>query len=184
MKLINLLPKTRQQLLQQEAVLGSLRRGIWYSILSFVFVIAVQFGVKLYLDNQARIIRNSVAQLQNQVDRSDNGKLKIQIGQINNLIADYKNLAFSQPKWYKVIIAFAALPPNQVTVNSLNIDFEKKSVIITGTAMNRDLVDQLHYNILADDKEFYGIDYPLENVADAVNPRFHFTFYIRDSLLK
>lgn len=184
MKLVNLLPKPRQELLKQEAVLKSLYGAIWLSLLSFAIVLGAQFAAKLYLQNQAKTIRASVVQVQGQVNKSENAKLKAEITDVNNMIADYKALAYDQAKWYKVIKAFAALPPDGVVVNSLAIEFTKKGVTITGTAPTREVVIQLYRNILADDKEFYGVDYPFENVAKPENTSFHFSFFIKDELLK
>lgn len=184
MKQINLLPKPRQEELQLEAVLGSLHRAIWISMLSFLAVFGVQFSIKLYLQQQESSIKKSVALVQNQVNKSENSKLKTQINGINNLIGDYKNLTANAPKWYNVVRAFSKLPPDGVEVNSLQIDFLKKKVTITGMAPTRDLVIELYNNIKNDPKEFYNVDYPLENVAKPLNTNFHFNFYIQDSVLK
>ena len=184
MKTINLLPKTRQQELKLEALLGSLKAAIWLSVAGFLAVILAQVAVQLYLQSEEHYITASVEQLQAQDRKQENAQLKKQITHINNIIDDYKTLSFEQPKWSKVIKAFSGLPPDGVVISSFTVNFDKKSVYITGTAPTRDLVIQLYNNILSDNKDFYNIDYPLENVAQPKNINFHFQFYIQDSLLK
>ncbi len=184
MKIINLLPPARQKLLEQEAVFRALLALMGYSVLGFGLVVGAQFGVKLYLQNQATSIGASIAQLQSQVKRQENASTKKDIADINNYITDYKDLSSGIPKWSKVLKAFAVLPPPGVVISSFAPDFQSKKIIITGTASTRDVVIQLYNNILADSKEFYGIDYPLENVAAPKNDSFHFTFQVVDSLLK
>ena len=56
--------------------------------------------------------------------------------------------------------------------------------MISGYSPTRELVISLYNSILQDDQDFKNIDYPLENVAKAIDINFHFTFSIQDSLLK
>ncbi len=184
MKIINLLPKSRQQSLRDEALLRSLLKVIWISAAGFAVVVLSQLGVKLYLEDQRITIQNSINQLNFQVNQDQNAALKNQITQINNTIADYKNLSSASPKWSKVLRAFSVLPPAGVVINSLSINFAAKSVTITGVSPTRDLVIQLYNNIVKDSTEFYNVDYPLENVVQPTNNSFHFTFNIRDSLIQ
>lgn len=184
MKSINLLPKPRQLLLKDEAVFRSLLVFIWISIFSFAAVLAVQYGVKIYLQGQSSSIHQNVQQLQAQIKKDENSNLKAQVEEVNNNIADYKNLSDASPKWSRVLKAFAVLPPPGIKIDSFNINLAAKSVIITGASPTRELVIQLYNIILNDDKEFYNIDYPFENVAKPTNISFHFDFLIRDSLLK
>jgi hypothetical protein len=179
MKIINLLPAPRQQLLRQEAVFRSVLSFIWVTLFSFVIVIAVQVGVKVYLQAQDYSINNSIKVLQAQVDSQENSAVKKQVTSINNLITDYKNFSTAIPKWSRVLKAFAPLPPPGVTISSLTIDLSQKTIRINGAALTREQVIQLYNNILLDDKEFYGIDYPLENVAHPANVSFHFTFQLQ-----
>lgn len=184
MRIINLLPKPRQQLLRDEAIFHSLLIFIWISLFGFGIVVLSQFGVRVYLQTEAQSVQASIDQLNIQVKKGENSNLKTQITQLNNFIADYKSLSDASPKWSKVIKAFSVLPPNGVLISSFTIDFAKNTIYITGSAPTRELVIQLYNNILSDDKEFYNIDYPLENVAKATNVSFHFTFNIRPSLIK
>ena len=184
MKIINLLPTSRRAQFGQEAIFRGLLWLIWLCLFSFLIVIAVQFGVKLYLESQAINIGSSIKQMQSQVQKQENTTTKKQINDTNNLITDYKNLAMGIPKWSKVIKAFAVLPPAGVQITAFQVDFPSKGIKITGTAPTRELVIQLYNNILADDKEFYDIDYPLENVAKPINISFHFEFNVRDELLQ
>jgi hypothetical protein len=184
MREINLLPKPKQQELRYEVLLNSLYKVIGISVVSFVLVFSVKLGTKLYLGSELASIQNQSEQLKGLVDKQDNAAIKNQIGQVNNEIADFSNLSAATPKWSKVLKAFAVLPPSGVKINSFVLDFGKKTVNINGTSPTRELVIQTYYNILRDSKEFYDIDYPLENIAKPKDINFHFTFFVRDDLLK
>jgi Tfp pilus assembly protein PilN len=184
MRLINLLPKLRQQELRNEAVFYGLLIVFSLSFLSFALVFLVQFGTKFYLEAAGEALNNEIKQLQSQVNKQENADLKKQIQGINDVISDFNNLANASPKWSKIIKAFAPLPPEGVGINSFNIDTGKKTISITGHSPTRELVIRLYNNILQDSKDFSNIDYPLENVAKPADISFHFTFSIQDQLLK
>jgi Tfp pilus assembly protein PilN len=184
MKIINLLPKTRQQELHYEVILHTLWVVVSLSLVSFVLVFLAQFGTKFYLQYEDNAIKQQVAQLQSQVDKQQNTEIKAKISAVNNLVSDYLNLAGSSPHWSKVIKAFAPLPPSGLKISTLSIDPNQDAVTITGLSPTRDLVILLYNNILNDTGDFYGIDYPLENVVNPVNVNFHFTFKIQNKLLQ
>jgi hypothetical protein len=184
MKTINILPKSRQQELRFEIILHSLWVVVNLSLVSFVLVFLVQFGTKFYLQYQNDAIKQQITQLQSQVNKQQNTEIKTQIQQANDLVSDYLNLAASSPHWSKVIKAFTPLPPAGLKISTLAIDPVQDTVTITGLSPTRDLVIQLYNNILQDTKDFYGIDYPLENVVNPVNVTFHFTFNIQKALLQ
>lgn len=184
MKTINLLPKTKQQELRYEIILHGLWVVVSLSLLSFALVFLVQFATKFYLQYENYSIKDEVAQLQAQVNKQQNTEIKAKIEAVNNLVSDYQNLAGSSPHWSKVIKAFAPLPPAGLKISSFSIDSVNRTVNINGLSPTRDLVILLYNNILKDSNDFYGIDYPLENVANPVNVSFHFTFNIQDKLLQ
>jgi hypothetical protein len=184
MKIINLLPKPRQQELRYIAML----RGIWIivglSLLTFILVFAGQVGTKFYLLSQAEGLKKQIADLQVQVKKTENTGVKARVKAANDLVLDFKNLAEASPKWSNVIKAFTKLPPEGVRINSLTVEPQKKAITINGFSPTRALVIQLYNNILQDKENFYDVDYPLENVARPENVNFHFTFYIQKELLK
>jgi len=184
MKIINLLPKTRQQELSHEAVLRSLLFVVTLTLVSFGLVILAQLATRVYLQAQANTIKGQIASLQQEVNGQQNTDVKTKVQGVNNLINDYNNLANSYPKWSKVLVAFAKLPPSGLVISSMNIDTTADSITINGQSPTRDLVIELYNNILDDTAEFYNVDYPLENIVSATNVNFHFTFYIQSSLLK
>lgn len=183
-KQINLLPKIRLEEVRYRNVLSGLYLAFWITLASFALVFLVQFTVKVYLDSQLQAVSDNIGQLRSQVNKEENAQVKAQIKDVNNRILDYKRLAENSPKWSKVLKAFAVLPPAGVQINSLSVNFDQKSLFITGFAPTRELVIALYNSIRQDDQHFYNIDYPLENVAKATNVNFHFTFYIKDDLLK
>ncbi len=184
MKLINLLPKIRQNELRYEAVYHSLISIFIFSLFSFALVFIIQFATKFYLEIKASSLSDQIAQLKNQVNKQENADVKKQVQAINDIITDFNKLSTTSPKWSRVIKAFAVLPPEEIEIKTFMIDVTKKTISINGLSPTRELVIQLYNNILKDETNFYNIDYPLENVAKPTEINFHFTFFIRDSLLQ
>jgi Tfp pilus assembly protein PilN len=184
MRVINLLPKIQQRELRFEALLRSLWMVFWLTLFSFCLVFMVQFGLRFYLQVQAGSIKEQIAELQTQVAKQEKSDIKTKVNEANNFIADYNSLAAASPKWSKLIKAFAPLVPDNLRINSLTVDPLTKAVNIYGISPTRELVIKLYNNILSDPKEFYNINYPLENVAKPKNISFHFTFFYRDDLIK
>ncbi|MCL5666536.1 MAG: hypothetical protein M1383_02090 [Patescibacteria group bacterium] len=183
-KTINLLPKSRQQELKYELVLHGLVMAIYLSIASFALVFLVQGAARLYLLQQDKVVQAEIEQLKKEENKGAYAGVKAQIQTLNNVITDYKNLAENSPKWSQVLKAFAPLPPPGIKINTMVINVSKKTITITGTSLTRELVIRLYDIIRQHDGEFYNIDYPLENVVKPANITFHFTFNIRDSLIK
>ena len=159
MKIINLLPKSKQQELRYEAML----KGAWVifimSLASFIFVFFVQGSVKIYLSIKANSINNEITELKNQVNKQENAQVKAKVKVINDTISDYKNLAEITPKWSKVITAFAELPPEGIKINNTAIDPVKKSISINGFSAKRELVIELENIIRNDNKDFKIFNY-------------------------
>ena len=174
MKTINLLPKLRQLELRYIAMLRSVWVVVMLSAASFAAVFLVQAGARLYLHAEAASIEKEIAELQEQVKKEENAKVKAQVKIANDLVSDYKNLADASPKWSK----------EGVRINNFAIDPLKKSVNISGFSATREAVIELYKNILADADNFFGIDYPLENVSKPANINFHFTFFVSNGLLQ
>jgi len=184
MKQINLLPKLRQQELRYESVLYSLFVAIWISAISFGLVFGTQIFTKFYLQRQAGVIKADIERLRQQVNKQDNAKTRAEIKVINDTITDYKNLASAAPKWSKVLTAFSLLPPPEITISSFNVDAGKKLINITGFSPSREKVLELYNKILNDNENFYNVDYPLENLVKPTDISFHFSFFVKDELLK
>lgn len=183
-KIINLLPQPRQQEIRYQNILGAAIQAIIFSLMSFAVVFLAQFGAKLFLAQQARATASEIQQLTAQVNKEDNEKIKGEIKQINGTISDYLALSAQSPKWSKVLRAFAKLPPEDVRIVNFTVDSATKMVNIVGVSPSRESMIQLYNNIKADENEFYNVDYPLENVIKPENVNFHFSFYIKDQLLK
>ncbi|MBL8030436.1 MAG: hypothetical protein JNN11_04280 [Candidatus Doudnabacteria bacterium] len=182
MRIINLLPKVRQEELGYERMFGGLVLVLWMTVASFVLVLGAQLAVKIYLEERATSIAAEIQNLKNQVSKGENEQVKKKISAINNYISDYKNLSYV-PKWSRALESFAKLPPPEVGISSLNLDLKNKSVRIQGYAPRREDVIEL-YNNIKNSKDFKDIDYPLENVAKPIENDFHFNFLISDELVK
>lgn len=184
MRIINLLPQSRQEELRYEAVYHSLVTIFIFSLMSFALVVLAQFGTKFYLEAKEKSLNTQIEQLKSQVNKQENADVKKKVQVINDLITDYNTLANLSPKWSKVIKAFSILPPEGVKITNFSIDVTRKSIIINGQSPTRELVIQLYNNILNDSANFYNVDYPLENVAKPFDINFHFSFNIQEELLK
>jgi hypothetical protein len=184
MRTINLLPKLKQQELKYEAHFHSIKVVIWISLVTFVLVALAQAGTKLYLQNQVKLIENTITILKQQTTQEENTVIRSKVKEVNSVIADYKDLAVAAPKWSRVLRAFAKLPPNNVRINSFSVDQKKKLVTISGFSPTREGVLELFENIKADDKNFTGIVNPFENIARPYNVSFNFTFSVNEELLK
>lgn len=184
MRIVNLLPKKRQQELRYESMYRSLLTLFIFSLVSFAVVFMIQVGVKFYLSYQAGSIKNQISILQVLVAKQQDSDVKVQIKDINSFISQYNELAATSPKWSNVIKAFAVLPPKGVKINSFVVNSTNNTVTINGQSPTRELVIELYNKIKNDEKNFFDIDYPLENVAKPTNVSFHFTFHFKPELIK
>ncbi len=184
MRIINLLPKPKQQELRYEAIYHSLITVFWISVLSFAAVFALQYGAKLYLKYQAEQLAGNIIRLTQEVNKQDNAAVKQKITAINNVISDYKNISEQNPRWSNLLKAFVPVVPEGVHISSFIVDNKTKLVTINGYAPTRESVITLYNNILADPENFTNIDYPLENVAKPIDINFHFSFNVQPDVLK
>jgi Tfp pilus assembly protein PilN len=183
MKTINLLPKLRQEELRYESILKRVFKVIWMFVFVVFIVFASQLAARIVLQRESGQIVSKIETLKRQVNKESNTQIRAKIKTINDTVADYKNLIDISPKWSKVLEAFALLPPEEVSIESLSVDLPKKSITISGFSPTREKVIEL-YDIINQDKEhFYNIDYPLQHIVKPTNVNFQFTFYIQDSFL-
>jgi Tfp pilus assembly protein PilN len=184
MKTINLLPKSKQQDLRYELFFRSLIVFFQVSAITFLVVFAGQFLTRIYLSQALQNVNSQIESIKRLSNKEENTTLKNQIKLVNNQITDYKTLAEAAPHWSRVLKAFAADVPDGVQVVSFVADSSKKQITINGSGKTRDDIITLYNNINNDQTNFSNIDYPLENVSRPTNAPFHFTFTIRDTLLK
>jgi hypothetical protein len=184
MKIINLLPKTRQRDIRYEMIFRSLVRFAIASGASFVLVVLVLLGTRFYVSYESSHIDQQTEAIKNFANKQENAQLRNQVKGVNTVISDFQNLSNATPHWSKVVTAFAPLVPQEVKIQSFTAEIKKKEVTIIGYSPTREKVIALYNNINLDSKNFYNIDYPLENVSKPTDVSFHFTFYIKDELLK
>ncbi len=184
MKIINLLPKPKQQELKYQRVARAMQILIMLSVASFVCVFLAQGASRMYLLHEQSNNQKRIEQLSKEVNQDENGKVKEQITKINNIFYDYRKLAMTGNKWSRVLRSLVPLVPEGVSIRSLTVDPAKKSVTISGYSPTRELVIELHDRIQADSSHFINIDYPLENVAKPENVNYHFTFGIKEGFLQ
>lgn len=184
MRIINLLPKIKQQDLRYEMVFHSIVRFFVLSGASFVLVLLALLGTRVYVKTQSAHIDQQTQAIKNFANKQENAQLRNQVKGVNTLMADFQTLSDATPRWSKVLLAFTPLVPQEVKIQTFSADFKKKQISIIGFSPTREAVIALYNNINKDDKDFFNIDYPLENVSKPQDISFHYTFSVKDELLK
>jgi Tfp pilus assembly protein PilN len=182
MRVINLLPKPRQEELRYEALFHSAAIAATLAVALLLAVLVIQLGIRVYLSRHAKTTEQKTEQIKRLTNKEENNKLKKEIQLMNVRMADYKALADATPAWSQVLTAFAAHVPEGVKIRDFAADAATKKVTIAGFAATRDQVIQLYNNINGDKERFRDIDYPLENVSAPTEVEFHYTFFIQDKL--
>lgn len=183
-KQINLLPKEQLKQLRWRTWFYALTRFYGFVALSLLVVILAYVLVSVYLNILDRKLEAESERLRQQVTTEETVELKKQVKAINSRIGDYNTLALAVPRWSVLFDTFAGLVPDGVQIQNFSVDSSKRIVSISGTATTRDAVILLHDNITKDTAHFEGIDYPLENVSKPRNVSFHFTFKVKETVLK
>lgn len=184
MKIINLLPRHKQEELRYEQLFHSVSMAAGAAAAIMIAVLVCQIGVRLYLNYSARTLEAKTEAIRTSTDKTENNQLKEQIKLSNAQMNDYRTLAESIPNWSKVIMAFAATIPDGVSITSFTASLDTKKILINGQSPTREAVIQLYNNILADTKNFKDIDYPLENVAKPADVTFFYNFSVNEEALK
>lgn len=184
MKIINLLPRHKQEELRYEDLFHSVLTASGVALAILIAVLVFQIGARLYLNYSVRSLHAETESIRRSTNKTENNQLKDLIKLNNAQMKDYDVLTQATPNWAKVMMAFAATVPEGVTINSFDAKLETKKVIIMGQSPTREAVIQLYNNIKADTSNFKDIDYPLENVAKPIDVTFHYNFYIQESALK
>jgi Tfp pilus assembly protein PilN len=151
---------------------------------SFLVVALLYAGVWWYLGAAERGLSAEAESLRAQSNSETTNDVRKQIKLINNQIADYVTLAAAVPRWSVLLQKFALVVPVGVQVQSFAVDSGRRQVSISGIAPTRDLVILLHDNIAKDSDHFSNVDYPLENVARPKDISFHYTFQVKEDVLK
>lgn len=183
MRRINLLPQSKQTELYYEDLYVGVTVAAILGVAALLLGVLAQVGVLVYLQRKEVSVIAQVADLQQQLDRSENAMLKQEIRQMNTVMADFESLATNSPRWSGVLKTFARLVPNGVLVSTLTADTATGEIVIAGYAPTREQVIELYNNINADKQNFKDINYPLENVARPTDVQFNFKFYIQDGVL-
>lgn len=184
MKIINLLPKTKQQELRYEALFHSIFTAAIIGFASLVLVVLLEVGLGVYLQRQQGAVAAQIEQTKKLSNKEENAKLKATIDGLNLQLKDYQDLSNASPLWSKALRYFSADVPEGIKITTFNADSAKKQVDIGGYAPTREQVIALYNKINEDKDHFRDINYPLENVARATEVDFHFTFFVQDSVLK
>ncbi len=184
MKIINLLPKVKQQELRYEELFHGIGVASVLAIAILVGALVMQLGMGVYLNHIADTTAKNTDRIKQAIDKQENNEIKNQIKLINAQMNDFKKLIDATPAWSNVLLAFAAQVPEGVKINNFTADLATKKIIINGQSPTREQAIALYNNIKQDSKNFRDIDYPLENVARPLDVNFHFTFFMQDELLK
>ena len=184
MKRINLLPHERQQALQDELTFRNVKTLILLSSLLLLLVVLGQVGTRVYLQIRLGEYQYKLGNLQAQVNRDDNMKLREEIKKVNQQISDYKLLADRVPKWSNFLRVWVGVVPERVKINQLSADASTRRVDISGVAWVREDALKLHSNIVNASNLFTGINYPFENLVKEHETPFRYSFTIQQEVLK
>lgn len=184
MKIINLLPKSRQEELGYELILKKLYFVVWLSVFSFVLVFGVQFLAQLFLKRELSYVAKQIESTKKQINKKENGEVKLKVNEINNFIADYKVLSQVSPKWSKFLKTFAVIPPDGVKIQTLQVNDETKNVVISGYSPTRDLVLEFYDRLSKDSSKFYNVERFFENISKPTDLNFHINFSVKEEVLR
>jgi Tfp pilus assembly protein PilN len=183
MKIINLLPKPKQQELRYESVYHSVLVAIVIAVGILLFAVVVQVLAWAYMQREQVTVVQRIEQIKQVADKEENTALKAKILALNNEMQDFKDLSASAGQWSDVLSAFAKQIPEGVKINQFQADEKTGKITINGQSPTREAVIELYNNISRDGEHFKDIDYPLENVAKPTDVAFHFTFIVQDKFL-
>jgi Tfp pilus assembly protein PilN len=184
MRIINLLPKPKQEELHYEALYHSLLTAAVFGVVTMVAVVLLDVGLGVYLQNQEKAVSVQIEQVKKQTDKDENAQIKTVVDGINQQLKDYEELSKISPMWSQALRAFSADVPDGVKITSFIGDTAKKQIDIQGFADTREQTIDLYNRVNQDKDHFKDIDYPLENVSKPKDVTFHFTFFVQDQTLK
>lgn len=182
MKIINLLPPQEQDLLRKQKVFYSLKAATAVSFLSYLVIVGILFGWRMYLASSLTSLDNQIVEQNRIISGQDNTELKKEADRYNFIAGDYKKFMAEMPEWSRVLAEFAALVPGDVQITSLNGNTVSGKIAISGKSRTRDSVLTLRSRI-ASSSYFKNIDLPLENLQKPTNVEFRYTFYLKDNVL-
>jgi Tfp pilus assembly protein PilN len=184
MKIINLLPKVKQQELRYEELFHSIGVASALAVTIMLLVLVMQLGMTAYLSHIKTTTEKNTERTRKAIDKQENNEIRSKIKLINAQMTDFKGLLDNTPAWSKVLLALAKQVPEGVKINALTADLATKKITINGQSPTREQVIALYNNLSQAHDDFRDIDYPLENVAKPTEVNFHFTFFIQDKLLQ
>lgn len=182
MRIINLLPKSEQLLIEKEKVFRKIKNFVVLSMASYLIFGIILFGFQSYVKGTLSNLDSQIKVAQDVISKQDNDSLKKQVDYNNNIITDYNNLYASNPQWSSILVRFSKLVPSGVNLSTFAANTQTGLINISGTAATRDEVLQLHDNI-QNSSDFTGIDLPFDNLQKPTKVDFHYTFNLQPNVL-
>jgi Tfp pilus assembly protein PilN len=182
MKYINLLPKEEQKEIRLEKM-NSRLTNLFIWIFISLLVLALAFVIaRLYLGSAMDRYSNLIEQQKQAVAKQENKEVKDQLLEFNSDLNNLVELNKHHARWSEVMIAFARLVPEDVSIDTFMADRLSGKISIMGFAKNRDSVLALRNNIL-DSEYFTNINFPLSNLTRPTDVSFKYTFYVKPEML-
>lgn len=183
MKQINLLPEAEVKELKLE-----LASGLWlrfYTILGSTLVILLILGFVTRILISATIASNEaqIQQLRRQLTSSNNQALEKQVVDLNTQMRNLETLNRQHYYWSDALIELGNLSPADFHLDTVTLDRATGEVVVMGTADNRSSVLEF-WSAVHKSKYFTRINFPLNNLQQAANTPFTFTFFINSEPLK
>jgi predicted negative regulator of RcsB-dependent stress response len=99
MKIINLLPKHKQEELRYESLFHSVLIASGIAVAILLLGLLVQLGLRFYLNHQTSAIQKDIEQIKQVTNKQENNEIRIKIRTINAQMNDFKSLSASTPTW-------------------------------------------------------------------------------------
>ena len=183
MKIINLLPQSELKELSLQLAANKLLKFFAFVFISLLCVFMVALATRFYIEGTIDQSKSDVVHLQQQLSDQKNQDLEKKVQALNTEIRNVKLINDQHYQWSLALIELGNITPNGVHMDSVNFDRATGRVDVRGYADRRDDVIQFWSNVTKS-SYFGGINFPLNNLEQATNTLFTFSFLIKPGMIQ
>ncbi|MFA4936710.1 MAG: hypothetical protein WC575_00235 [Patescibacteria group bacterium] len=169
---LNLISPEQKESLHFEFIYLSIRKVAWLIIIFSIIITAMIVSARIMLeDNYSTLVFETTLVTQR------NQGIDSEIAKINSTLRELSAIQKNFVKWSSFFVNFTnAVPPN-ISISSLTIDKELKTLSLVGVATTRDDFIKLENNL---NQLLYlsKVSRPLTNLLDKTNVNFQFSAVI------
>ncbi|MFH1112120.1 MAG: hypothetical protein V1712_03590 [Patescibacteria group bacterium] len=166
---LNLISPEQKKSLHYEFIYLAIRSVIWLVLIFIIIISAIFLSSRIMLeDNYSTLVFETTL-----VNQRNQG-IDSEIAQINAALKELSSVQKDFIKWSAFLVNFTQAIPSNITISSLAIEKETKSLNLTGVALTRD-------DFLKLEKNLYQLPYltnvsrPITNLLLKKNVEFQFT---------